>query len=460
MSIALIAKDDVPVVEISNRLSREGVEEISAIRLDAILYGGETAAQSDIVILILTTQDLVNTGDLTNEIRKRLGQEQSLVLCMPRPIAPQLLLKHGADEIIRPAALDEERIVERILGHLIRERRIKPYTFEALRGATRSMRDLYLEIEEYAPLTKPVLILGESGTGKDLVARALHERSGRHGRHMPIHCAAMTRGVAASELFGHLKGSYTGAGLERKGLIEASEDGTAFFDEIGDLTLGMQVRLLDVVEQNRVLPVGANYYRDVNARFIFATHRDLEDRIDKNLFRLDLFHRISGLVLKVPRLADHMADIPLLADHFVQEFNQREKRSVKIQAGAVDILFRHQWKGNARELRNVVDRAAAKSGAEGFITENLLLGAIAKTNQPREVKSIQPGSLIEVNSRTGGWQQLREKVEYLYFKSLVAEAGNIEEAVKLSGLGKSEIYRKLEKHGLSLNSRRNTFDSH
>lgn len=451
MSIALIAKDNVPLAEIGDRLAQAGVRELFSVKADAILNRGQTVDQADSVFLISFEHDLEKAGALTSQVREKLGQRQRLTLCMLRPNDSQLLFDQGADEIISPAGLTVERITERILGHLILGKHIVPFTYVLLRGATPQMQKLYKEIEEYALLTAPVLIRGESGTGKELVADAVRKRSPRNGAWSSFNCAEFSPELIQNELFGHVKGSFTGAINDHIGLIEKAKGGTVFLDEIGELELPLQAKLLRALEQNEVRPVGANHYIPVNARFIFATNRNLEGRIAEGKFSNDLFQRIRVLPLELPRLNEHLADIPLLVEHFIEEFNSKEKRSVKIQADALDVLFRHDWPGNVRELHSVIYNAAAKSGRDGTITDSLLIGAINsfKAVQTKNATASQSKNVVEFDPQSETWHTVEKRTEAAYFKSLIEETGDRKRAIELSGMRRAQFYKILKEHGLS-----------
>jgi DNA-binding NtrC family response regulator len=450
MFITLVVKDDVAVVKIRDLLTRQGAGEVSIVKLNEILDEGKTVDPRHVVILISETQDTTVTGGRVEQIRQRLGEEQRLVLCMPRSTNPQRLLKLGANEIISPAGLAIERIVERILGHLILNKCIEPYNYGEMRGATQQMRDLYKTIKEYARLKKSVLILGETGTGKGLIAEILHERGPGNGRMSYINCTAMNPQLIEDELFGHLKGAYTGATSQRTGMIEAAHHGTAFIDEVGDLNSELQMKLLDVVEKHRVRPSGANEFKDVDVRFIFATHRDLEERIEEGLFREDLFARINVLVLKLPPLRERMADIPLLVEHFVERFNEDNKMSLTVEAGAVDELFRYDWPRNVRELYSVVDKAAAKAVASGIITNVMFQESMPRPRelQLRQMKAAQTKTVLEFTPQSIAWPQLKEKCEAAYFKALIEVAKNEKQALEMCKMGRSQFYEILGKHGL------------
>ncbi len=227
-------------------------------------------------------------------------------------------------------------------------------------GESEKMAELFRMIETVAREQSTILITGESGTGKELVARAVHGMSDRADKpFIPINCGALTETLLESELFGYVKGAFTGANESRAGVFESASKGTIFLDEIGDMSLAMQVKMLRVLQEQRVRRVGAAEEIDVDTRVIAATHRDLEPMIANGTFRRDLFYRISVIPLHVPSLRDRRDDIPRLADHFIKKFSTRSGKSITLSPEAVDLLTKRQWNGNVRELEHTIERAVA-----------------------------------------------------------------------------------------------------
>lgn len=451
MTIALIAKSNIDLNQIRIRLSEEGAGDLVCDGAEAIIDGSCMYDRADLVFLISAEHDLQSAGELTSQIRTKLVAGATLVVCMLRSTYPHVFIDDlGADDLICPAALTTEKIVERILGHLIHEKRITPYRYELLLGATRTMQQLYREIEDCASSTEPVLIRGESGTGKELVAQALAVRSQRDGEWRPVNCAEFSAELIQSELFGHVKGAFTGAGRDRIGLIESAKEGTVFLDEIAELEKPLQAKLLRVIDQNQVRPLGSNDYKPIKARFIFASCQNLESLIADGEFRHDLFQRINVLVIKTPSLVEHLADIPLLVAHLLE----LSQTALKVQTGALDILFRHPWTGNVRELRNVVLRAAAHASG-GVLTESLMSGALGPSKKDEISDPARSPNTVTVDPNTETWPATRARAEGAYFKLLVEAAdGSIEKAEQLSGVRKSTVYDTLKAHGLELNQKR------
>lgn len=239
-------------------------------------------------------------------------------------------------------------------------------------GSSAKMQAIYQMIETVAEVPSTVLIFGESGTGKELVARAIHDLSPRAEKpFVSINCGAFTETLLESELFGYVKGAFTGANTNRKGLFEAANNGTIFLDEIGEMSLAMQVKLLRVLQEKRVRPVGAHEEIAVNARVIGATNRDLRKMSDEGTFREDLFYRISVIPIELPPLRERRDDIPMLVDHFVTKFSEMTGRTIGVSPNTLAMLENYAWHGNVRELEHTIERAVALERTDVIQPERL-----------------------------------------------------------------------------------------
>src|ERR1043166_42351 len=437
ISITLIAADRVPLTEIGGYLTDERVE-ITTIKLDGSFDSG-TPNGTGSFFLILGDQDLIASGELTNRVRSVLGRGRRLILCMPFPTDRASLLDMGADDVITPAAKAAAQIAERIFAQLILDRSIQPSNCGLLYGATSRMQDLFSQIETLAPLDEPLLILGETGTGKELIAREIHTRSGRPAECLAINCAELNPELLGSELFGHEKGAFTNAFQTRKGLIAEAGDGTILLDEIGDLDLQSQAKLLRVLEDRRIRRVGSNRWENIRARILLATNRDLEEATNTGRFRHDLFERIRGFTLQSPPLRERKADIPLLVDHLVKRYAEEYDQHLVIPSGAFDNLFRYEWPGNVRELRSAARRAAAYADKDGRISSLILQEAA------RGRKLARPKNSVDFDPRTDSWRNVQKLAQVAYFRAIITEArGNKEVAIKLSGMSRSQFYEKLK----------------
>lgn len=446
MSITLIADDQAPLRKVGDLLTPEvsDLVSVSCVTVEEVLGGLKSVEGADLIFLLWATRDLIKTGERVKQLHQKLGRR--LVLCMPRASAdaPQILQQMGADEIINPAGDKPVLIADRILGHLIYARLIEPYHLEEMWGATKPMRKLYGKVEKYAAKEHSVLIVGETGTGKELIAEALHAKSGGRGKLVKIKCHEIPSGLLGSAIFGHAKGAYTGA-VHRKGLLEeASPGGTIFMDEIGDLDAQAQASLLDVVEKKPYRSLGTNRDKQVEARFVFATNRNLQEMMLDGRFREDLFERINVLILKPPPLRERMADIPLLFGRFVEQWNKAKHTSVTVGAGAADELFRHDWPHNVRELRNVFVRAVNEVDADEVITDVIMRESITRPEeqQPRS------GNSVWFDPHTDTWDGLEQRAKAAYLRKLIGVAENVEEAIRLSGISRSTLYDYLKKFNI------------
>jgi two-component system, NtrC family, response regulator PilR len=278
--------------------------------------------------------------------------------------------KLGADDFIQKPFNNEELklIVERALEHraIVHENRAlrtaqrKIGSNANIVGSSDAIRQLHEQIAAVAREEATILIIGESGSGKELVARAIHDLSGRAEKpFIPINCGAMTETLLEAELFGFIKGSFTGATQSRPGMFEAADRGSIFLDEIGDMSPAMQVKVLRVLQERKVRRIGAGSETDVDTRVIAATNRDLGPLVDEGKFRQDLFYRISVIPITVPSLRERRDDIPELAMHFINRFSRRSGKSIAITDEALAALQNRSWKGNVRELENTIERAVA-----------------------------------------------------------------------------------------------------
>jgi transcriptional regulator with GAF, ATPase, and Fis domain len=322
--------------------------------------------------------------------------------------------------------------------------------FGDLLGRTAVMRELFAKMARYAPTDFPVLIQGETGTGKELVARALHEgATGRSGPFVVVDCGALPSTLLDSELFGHARGAFTGADGDRAGAFEAAHGGTVFLDEIGELPLALQPKLLRVLETKTVRRVGESHYRPVDIRFLSATHRDLRGMVAARSFREDLFFRLSVLVLGVPPLRDRRGDVPLLLDSFLYP-----RTSAEIDPSAMRALLDRPWPGNVRELRNFADRLRAlgieqatalldEESAETrvFAGAGIATSMAAAGGTPDEASLAEPFKAFR--------ERWIEDGERAYVSRALAQSGgNIAAAARAAGVDRTYLFRLVRKLGL------------
>jgi len=439
MTVALFASDKIALPEIASILSREGVT-VSTQALTTRLSRNDVELPITKGFLITTESGLVNIGEQAEQVRELMGSQVGLVLCAPRPAFSdrEFLRECGAGEIVSPQSWNAQHVVDRLLGQMIVDGDVLPFRLGSLWGGTSKIRAIYSQIETLGPLSEPILILGETGTGKDLVAREIHNSSGRGNSYVPVNCPELHGDLISSELFGHERGAFTGADKSRVGLIASAGKGTVFLDEIGDLDLQSQAKLLRVLEDRKVRRIGANQMEEVKARLILATNRDLDAACNEGAFRQDLYERIRGFIIELPPLRQRKADIPLLVNHFVDEFNQDYGTAHKMPDGGVDFLFQHSWPGNVRELRATIRRAAAYSDSSGAISSLVLHESVRRTQAHNMAHA------VPFEPATDTWRDLLLRAQKTYFHALLNHTnGNREAAIKLSGLSRSQFFEKI-----------------
>jgi transcriptional regulator with GAF, ATPase, and Fis domain len=395
-------------------------------------------------VFVFPQPGMVDLGEAIAQVYRSLRVEAEMIVCTHRPSASDrdLLRDCGASSLVTPASWTDVAVAERVLAELILSGDVRPSSFGVFRGATPEMQRVYEEIATLAPLSEPILIRGETGTGKELVAQEIHQRSGRSGGLTSINVAALTPTLIDSELFGHERGAFTGATAQRQGLLAAAGNGTVFLDEIGDLDLASQAKLLRVLEEGMVRPVGGNKWQKIHARVLFATNRDLDEDCADGRFRQDLYERIRGFTLHPPPLRERRADISLLAHHFLEEFNQAYPGNRFIPAGALDPLFRYDWPGNVRELRQVIRHAAAyASKLDGPISAVRLQEAVFG----RGNGSVASGTMVRFDPAAETWRDVHDRVQAQYFRAIIAQAGgNKAIAAERAGYRKSQFYEILK----------------
>ena len=345
------------------------------------------------------------------------------------------------DFLGKPVAVDELKIILHRAFHLAElereyqemQRQMTEESFEGMLGSNPHMQQVFSSIRKVAGSEAPVLILGESGTGKEMAAVAIHRRSARGaGPFVPINCGAIPENLLESELFGHEKGSFTGAHAQRAGRIESAANGTLFLDEIGELPQPLQVKLLRFLQEGTIERVGGRKPIEVNTRVIAATNSDLSRAMTEGKFREDLYYRLAVVVLKLPPLRQRQSDIPLLAEAFLTRFATEEKRpGVRFSKQAMTAMLEHPWPGNVRELQNRVKRAVIMAEGTQVAPADLEL-VLMSSLEPRQ-----------------GLKQAREELE----RKLVQEAldrhqGNISSAAAELQLSRPTVYELMDKYGI------------
>ncbi len=360
-------------------------------------------------------------------------------------------MKLGAyDYLTKPLNFEELKItIELAMSHLhlsiensrLKEKKSSELSFAEITGASDSMKQVIDMAKIAAPTGATILITGESGTGKELFARAIHNNSKqKNNRLVSVNCAALNETLLESELFGHEKGSFTGADKRRDGLFLRADKGTIFLDEIGETPLSMQVKLLRVIQEREIQRVGSDKTIPVDVRIIVATNKNLEHEVKKGMFREDLFYRLNVINIKVPPLRERQGDIPMLAGNFLSIYSKKNGKSFKgFTPMAMDALTKYQWPGNVRELENTIERAIILSMGQ-FISEKDLPANIMREYRSEEVSEI---------SGLGGIS-LGEVESIALIETLKQTKGNKTEAAKILNITRTTLNNKFKKYNLRL----------
>lgn len=347
-----------------------------------------------------------------------------------KPVEPQ--------DIIRYVDLVRRR-------HLHRSENEDSDRFHGLVGKSSSMQRIFSLITKISQMNSSVLIQGETGVGKELVAQAIHSCSKRRDRKfIPVDCGSLSDSLLESELFGHKQGAFTGSTSDRAGLIEHANGGTLFLDEIGNSSLLLQSRLLRVIEEKKVRRVGENNYNPADVRVIAACNEDLKDLMEKERFRQDLYYRLSGFVLEIPPLRDRVDDIPLLAHYFLEEYNKLYSLQIKgFSSQAMEHIMKYNWPGNIRELRIVIERALALAEQDIIHKQNLIFDNPIFEHADAEILPMDE-SVLNTPFYTAV-----ESYERMYLSKLFDKVeGNISRASQMSGASRKTIREKGKKYGL------------
>ncbi len=445
----LLVVDDDPVSceAVAEGLRAEGFDAATA-------FGGKEALARirecvfDIVLSDVRMRDLDGLTLLQTLRRETPDVCVILMTAFANVEAALTAIREGAyDYVSKPLRLDELlQTIRRALAQLrlarenrwYRETLSDRYTLANIVGVSPAMIEVFKLVARVAPTRATVLITGESGTGKEVVARALHFNSPRSaGPFVTIHCAGLAETLLESELFGHVRGAFTGAVSARRGLFEAGHGGTVFLDEIADISASTQAKLLRVVEQQEIKPVGATESVRIDARLVAATNKDLAAAVQAGRFREDLLYRLNVVHVALPPLRQRREDVPALATHFLRRYAQESGKTITgIAPETMRLLEAYAWPGNVRELENVVERAVAMSGHAVLLPHDL----------PSHIAPASPASSDE---DAASLPSLDELTRRHLVRVLAATGGNKKRAAEILGVDRRTLYRMLERYAMS-----------
>ncbi len=422
------------------------------------VYSGKDALEIvrnkkvDVVVTDLKLDGDIDGLAVLEEAKKRNGKTEVILITAYATIdtCKEAIRRGAYDYLVKPIDIDQLRtLVKQACQKASRAIRRdtesgkadkEEFKFEGVWGKNPTMEGIFEVLRRVAPTNISVLIEGQSGTGKELLARAIHNNSARRDKPFkPVNCAGLSVTLLESELFGHVKGAFTGAASDRKGLFEIADKGTLFLDEIGDMPLAMQAKLLRFLEDGIIIPVGSNKQIVVDVRVISATNHDLTELIEKKRFRQDLYFRIKGVNIVLPALRDRAEDIPLLTEFFLKEAAAETGSSVTgITEAAMMILISYDWPGNIRQLRNCIRTLVVMCDHEELDVADI----------PPEIHQVHR---LAAGSRAAGdlgGLSLNELEKQAIIDTLAQTGNNREKAAKILGIGERTLYRKIKEYNL------------
>ncbi|HPC95532.1 MAG TPA: sigma-54 dependent transcriptional regulator [Sedimentisphaerales bacterium] len=434
------------------------VEALERLPVKALaVYTGEDAIEMvrrrrvDVVVTDLKLEGQADGLDVLREARQHSDSTQVILITAYATIENcKEAIKQGAfDYLVKPLDIDQLRtLVEQAsrkaasayAARAETEPNQEGFLFEGIKGNSPAMQKIFEVVRRVAPTNISVLIEGPSGTGKELLARAIHDNSLRRNKPFrPVNCAGLTETLLESELFGHVKGAFTGANTDRKGLFEIAHEGTLFLDEIGDMPLTMQAKLLRVLEDGLVVPVGSSKAISVDVRVISATNHSLNKLIEQNRFREDLYFRIKGVNVSLPALRERPEDIPLLVEHFLAEAAEEIGSNVRgVSDAAMQILVGHDWPGNIRQLKNAVRTMVVMCDRDRLDVQDI----------PPEISRRRQLTGASVPSPNLAGVSLNDIEKKAIVDTLAKTEGNREKAARILGIGERTLYRKIKEYNL------------
>lgn len=430
----MLRKEGYHVATVYN--GKKAIEEIRKSRFDVVLTDIKMSGMDGIEVL---TQIKNVDPSIPVIIMTAYASQKTAIEAVNRG-AFHYLIKHAKNDEIKMVirnALDMRRV--RAENMLLKKQLRKSSDFKTIVGKSEEMEKVFNLVDKVAESDSTIMIFGESGTGKELIARAIHQRSNRAGGpFVSINCGALPESLLESELFGHVKGSFTGAIKDKEGLFKVAQGGTFFLDEVGETSPTIQVKLLRVLQEREIIPVGGTNPIRVEVRLIAATNADLEKAVKQENFRADLFYRLNVIPIHLPPLRKRRDDIPLLVNHFLAKYNENiePKHQKAITKSAMDILVNYNWPGNVRELENVIERAVILSDGNEIKVEAL----------PDKIRQKEPSSQRLIMDKV---QVTLEELEREYLIKVLDDTNwQKKKASAILGINASTLYRKIQRYGL------------
>ncbi len=456
-SPTILIVDDDSTARYGMRRALEGRYRV--VEAESVSAARKTMAQENPCLLLLDIEMPEERGlDFLRELK---AQPSSPAVIMNTAYGSEKIaveaMKSGAyDYLSKPFEVDELRlVVERAIEHLalaeenvrLKRQLVSEGQFGAMIGASKVMLELFALADRIAQAEVTVLIQGESGTGKDLLATEIHRRSNRgKGPFVALNCAALPEHLIESELFGYEKGAFTGATAMKRGKFELAHGGVLFLDEVGDMSLSTQAKLLRVLETRRVERLGGTTSQEVDVRIVSATNKDLAAEIAKQTFREDLYYRLRVVLLRIPALREHREDLPLLVQQFCRMLGEKHGRPAPVVAKeALELLQQAEWKGNVRELKNVLESAVVMSRSDTLLPEDFSTDFLG-TGVGRDGASADVG-LLNIND----YREARRQFEIAFIKGKLREhGGNITQTAAAIGLHRQSLQEKLRELGIEV----------
>ncbi len=449
MKTRILVVDDEEIIResLSFVLEKEGFE-VETAKNGLVALHMIQENPFDIIITDLEMPELKGI-ELLEKVKHLSPQSFVLIITAYASIETAIaaLRKGASDYIIKPLEFDDilfrlRRLIEHrqlaLENKLLRQELHQTYDFEQIIGKSPAMEHLYTTVKKVAGTEGTVLITGKSGTGKELIARAIHYNSKRRdNRFVAINTGAIVENLFESELFGHKRGSFTGATSDKEGIFKTASGGSIYLDEVSEIPVHLQVKLLRAIEQREIIPVGTNTPIKVDLRIIASTNRDLKKEVEKGLFREDLYYRLNVVQINLPTLSERKEDIPLLANHFLNIYRKEMNKDIKgIDNKVIQVFLNYNWKGEVRELQNIVERAV-------IFCDDAYIGI---QDLPEEMYT---DDKVSGEPKSKFLKDAIREFERIYIKQELDNlAYNKEETAKTLGISVSSLYRKMEELGI------------